>query len=386
MLVPPFLRSSPSSLFAAALLLAGCSPEYKSGATVCAQTEPRCPDGLVCGGNGPVRRCYLPNEVPGGTPATPAAMGGGGVPGGVTPAMGGRGGSAPPSTPSTPSTPPATGGTPGMGAPPAGSFTPAQACAAFMPNSVCQQCTFSRCCSQQVACFHPTNADPRCKALLDCVDGCAETDDACFQRCTSANPAGVQLFSAFSECKDNSCTPPCGEAGSTPPPSTPPPSTPPPAGGFTPAPMCSQFMANSACQECTFSRCCSEQVTCFHPTNANPMCKALLDCLDTCADNDDACIQRCITSNQAGVQLLTTYLDCKDTKCVPPCPASASGGRPDETGTHAALVRTARTDAPSFGGPLGEPGSCALPTPSSVRKMVNEARSRYLFTPISGTH
>jgi hypothetical protein len=358
MLFPRSQCSTAFSVLTATLLLASCD-----GLT-----------GLFGGGDGPGSMAGL-----GSAPNSPGAMGG--LPG-STPANPPR---APGSIGSTPSTPPAMGGTP------TGGFTPAAACAPFSPSGVCQQCTFSRCCNQQIACFHPTNADPRCKALLDCVDTCADGDNACLQRCIDSNQAGLQLFAAFTDCKDNSCGAQCGDGppAGNPPPSNPPAGNPPPAGGFTPAAMCAQFSPSNSCQQCTFSRCCSEQLTCFHPTNANPNCKALLDCIDTCADNDNACVMRCVNSNQAGVQLFAAYLECKDTKCVPPCAAPAGSGRPDEVGSHEARILSARAEGRTCAGGIGEARSCALrpagaDLADSLRKVVKEMRNRIPFTPMSG--
>ncbi len=119
------LRSrSVFTLLGALAALATCSPDFRSGVTACAPTEPRCPEGYVCSG----LRCYLPGNAPrdggtlGGAPGADAsgpggddgsaggtggAAGGGGAPAG---GAGGSGGS------------PGTGGTGGGGgsAPPVG--------------------------------------------------------------------------------------------------------------------------------------------------------------------------------------------------------------------------------------------------------------------------
>ena len=76
------------SVLGAALALTTCAPEYRSGETACAPTEPRCPEGFVCSGI----RCYLRSDLPeAGT--TPGTGGSSGTPGTLT---GGTGGSAVP--------------------------------------------------------------------------------------------------------------------------------------------------------------------------------------------------------------------------------------------------------------------------------------------------
>jgi hypothetical protein len=237
---------------AALALLPTCAPEYRSGATACGPTAPRCPEGFVCSGI----RCYLPGDVPkdGGVLGTGGAAGmggnagmggaGGGGAGGAggaagtggTPAsggvggtgMGGRGGSS-------------TGGTGGTAMYPM--FPPAPMCATLRPANVCSACRYSLCCGELQACL----GNAACQTFVTCVNGC-NSDRTCEDACVTSNQAGFNAFLPFPQCSQAKCAQPCGtpppastDAGGPPPPQDAGPAPPPPPGGASAMKFCNDL-------------------------------------------------------------------------------------------------------------------------------------------------
>lgn len=67
------------------------------------------------------------------------------------------------------------------------------------------------------------------------------------------------------------------------------------------------------CQTCTETNCKSDLDSC----QANADCKKLVDCANACTD--DACVQKCIADNSAGVAAFTPLATCIQTKCATEC-------------------------------------------------------------------
>jgi hypothetical protein len=72
----------------------------------------------------------------------------------------------------------------------------------------CDACLEMRCAAQLDAC----DANAECLALDDCSYACAETDDACYDACDAAHPAGLSALMAIFDCMDASCVAECGGA------------------------------------------------------------------------------------------------------------------------------------------------------------------------------
>ena len=67
-----------------------------------------------------------------------------------------------------------------------------------------EDCILQQCGAQVQAC----QADPGCVAAAQCIDGCAQGNDACVQGCfAAASPAAQQALNAFIQCVNTNCAP-----------------------------------------------------------------------------------------------------------------------------------------------------------------------------------
>ena len=70
-------------------------------------------------------------------------------------------------------------------------------------TQTCSSCMDGKCCTQDRACTD----DAACATLLSCLIGCTNT--ACQNDCGTANPGGVQAYTALATCFQNSCSTQC---------------------------------------------------------------------------------------------------------------------------------------------------------------------------------
>lgn len=159
----------------------------------------------------------------------------------------------------------------------------------------CQDVEFAAggCCVTE---FDACAANAACIALNNCINACA--DDACVQTCFDDNPAGVNTFTTLITCGFGDDTGSVGACGTV---------------CVGAAPSCSdggpEFASCSDCQatETGLAGCCEgEADACFNSVQ----CNALLDCLDLCAPNDQACQGTCVQNNPAGANLLFPLSEC----------------------------------------------------------------------------
>ncbi len=320
----PSLPAPPVGLrsLAGILLLFGaltCSPDYESGVTACAATEPKCPAGFFCSGI----RCYAlgtPGVNPSGeggssTVGTGGASGMGAAPatsgrgGGSNPpppeptGSGGRGGSSLPPTVGGSTPPPPSGGTTQPPATPPGM---AARCGAKVAADTCDTCIFTMCCPQLQGCFDTRE----CPAFLACLRDC-NNNDVCLEMCIQSNPNGARLGTDYLRCQGK-CSSQCG--GGSAPPAMPPPGQAPPAMPPGAPAMCGGASATSPCSQCGFAGCCSEIQTCL----GNAACAAIVNCLPDCM-SDQACRDQCLTTNSAAVPLFNRFAQCLSDKCTKAC-------------------------------------------------------------------
>jgi hypothetical protein len=280
------------------LSVATCSPEYQSGVTACAATNPKCPDGFECRGI----RCYAIGTAGGpSASADGGTAGSGGSPGlggaGPVTGSGGRGGSAPPATAGTSG----TAGRGGSAPPPPGM---AARCGDAEAEDQCDECAFRSCCSQIQGCLMAAS----CNTFLDCLDTCEEqqSQEFCLMMCSMSNQAGFQLFRTAVQCQSSMCSAQCSG-----PPSTPPPTTPPPASACS-----AGLMSTSPCTRCFSGVCCNEFLACSNSAE----CSTLVRCRNMCMD--EACRTTCNNQSPNGVPILLQFAQCSNMKCSVECSGS----------------------------------------------------------------
>ena len=102
--------------------------------------------------------------------------------------------------------------------------------------------------------------------------------------------------------------------------------------GTEPAPDCKSLALKvsdrPACDTCTKEKCCAEVLTCDKSAD----CKALQECLEPCAQDDDLCILTCIASHEGGSDKLQDVGQCAASKCKNECPPPDAGGDPFDAG------------------------------------------------------
>ncbi|WP_437958498.1 hypothetical protein WME76_01790 [Sorangium sp. So ce119] len=78
-------------------------------------------------------------------------------------------------------------------------------CPSRAPVSACDACLFSRCAADMNACI----ADPSCRALRACADGCKVGDAVCEERCAAQYEAGGQAAGRVAACEGDVCRAAC---------------------------------------------------------------------------------------------------------------------------------------------------------------------------------
>lgn len=79
----------------------------------------------------------------------------------------------------------------------------ADMCAAASDDTRCTSCQKQQCCDAVSAC------DGACAGFVDCVDACADDDDACVAACVKASPSGAAAFSDMYSCALARCNDAC---------------------------------------------------------------------------------------------------------------------------------------------------------------------------------
>lgn len=158
------------------------------------------------------------------------------------------------------------------------------------PGDACQACTLAHCCDRTEACAQ----EPDCQAYLDCVEPCAEDDDACVEDCIVKHPAGYTVGSVLAACEAHECWEPCG----------------------VPVELaCGRGWGDAACDACSAERCCVE--TYAAGTNLDARERAI--CLLGCPLNDDNCANDCNERHAEGFAATYTALNCSLIECVDEC-------------------------------------------------------------------
>ena len=83
-----------------------------------------------------------------------------------------------------------------------------------------------------------------------------------------------------------------------------------------------RYSGHPACDACTKQKCCDEVQAC----NKSADCKALQQCLDPCAQDDDLCILTCISGHESGSNKLQEVGSCAQVECKNECPPPDAGG------------------------------------------------------------
>jgi hypothetical protein len=91
----------------------------------------------------------------------------------------------------------------------------------------------------------------------------------------------------------------------------------PPASDAGVPPMCPSSPGDSVCVTCINQRCCAQLTACVDSSS----CVSLLRCLNSCPENDAACVNRCAAQYADGVDPLLSLLDCRDVSCGQACVA-----------------------------------------------------------------
>ena len=324
------LVRTPWALLGAALLLTTCSPEYKSGVTACAEKEPRCPEGYVCSGI----RCFLAGEVPDGG----AVLGGGGgtsgsVGTGGMPPVAGRGGAGgmPPTG--------GRGGTGGSPPPPPSGQTVLKFCNAVTINDMdfeAELVVGSVSIKALTGTCAPAVGQPCVAIPTGQMSVSVRRAGTVLHTQNVEVTAGIEHVVALDVDDNNKPVLLGGDLQSVIrgarcsavgykdlyPSQTPDAGAPnPPADAgpqYPPAAACAGFMPEDECERCAASVCCNEFNACFL-TSAGPECGDFLRCFGACPDTDQACRQRCQTTNMVGFQRALQLVTCQNQKCAVPC-------------------------------------------------------------------
>lgn len=187
----------------------------------------------------------------------------------------------------------------------------------------CSQCFDTTCCTQGSKC----GANPACVALNDCLNACdPDAGAACEQACQSQNAGGAMDYKALGDCVTGPCGSACGFGG---------------GGNDGGTAMCGGFgSSNPTCNTCIQGTCCTQGSTCA----ADAECLALFDCIQNCAQGDNACEQACAKSHSSGIADYNALVGCVNNMCTVAC-----GGAPPDGGTDAGstdAASDAATDAP----------------------------------------
>lgn len=75
--------------------------------------------------------------------------------------------------------------------------------------------------------------------------------------------------------------------------------------------------AAEMCLACAETECPAESTACFDDAT----CGTLVDCYLDCAESDAACQGACITNSGAGIELGTALLECTSAACPEVCPS-----------------------------------------------------------------
>lgn len=146
----------------------------------------------------------------------------------------------------------------------------------------CTTCLALRCQESYCAC----QRSAECAALGNCLLGCAAEDAACEQACLTAHRAGISGIFLEGGCASERCSAQCPSRDEL-----------------------------SPCASCRLTGCAAEMNACV----AEPSCRAMLACVDTCRAAGDGCLEVCSAMHADGVQAAGAVFACEDAQCGADC-------------------------------------------------------------------
>jgi hypothetical protein len=158
-----------------------------------------------------------------------------------------------------------------------------QDCPASMDPNACFACEDTHCCETYAAC----EANAECDVLVQCLQACPVSDDACWSQCLADHPTGIADLGARLGCVLIYC----GEQG-----------------------LCNDNPLSS-CERCVNTRCGDLFMTCW----SDAECYLLSDCAASCPTGDGACIDGCVAAHPAGEQKFNDYSVCSTQSCAAEC-------------------------------------------------------------------
>lgn len=148
----------------------------------------------------------------------------------------------------------------------------------------CGDCAHAQCTDAYCACAD----NPECVALLNCANQCP--DEQCRTTCGENHKDGISDVFLLNDCAAKNCQTDC-------------------PGADTGQPL-------DACGTCALQKCETEANECF----ADEDCRAILECLDVCADLPAVCYTTCTTGAPAsGKQKVDAFFACAGTNCSGEC-------------------------------------------------------------------
>jgi len=174
-------------------------------------------------------------------------------------------------------------------------------------GDACGMCGQRSCGAQLATCM----GNAECSALGDCGARCE--DDACYQACEEAHPAGTTDLFAYYDCLDTRCAADCG--GADPEQGADPEADPEPDPEADPQdPVDPDGGPASPCDTCVMDFCAGPDEACYQ----NAACVAIFDCSAGCAD-DEECYYFCEDQNPAGLDDYYALMDCVYYECQAVC-------------------------------------------------------------------
>ncbi len=146
----------------------------------------------------------------------------------------------------------------------------------------CSDCTFANCNGLYCTCF----SDQDCAALVGCFNACPAADLACQQTCMTAHPDNISLSFILGSCSATSC-----------------------------AAECPGTQVLDPCTNCLFTSCDDAMNNCI----ADPECSAILQCAQSCAASDSACVIACGMQHPSGQSGAFAVQACANQSCSAEC-------------------------------------------------------------------
>ena len=198
-----------------------------------------------------------------------------GGPGSAAPAAGGTGGAGGPGDAAT-----GTGGAGSATSSIATSGAGGGTCQSL--GDPCSDCSFDNCNALYCTCY----ADQDCAALVACFNACPPADLACQQTCMTAHPDNISLSFVLGSCSAGAC-----------------------------ASECPGTQVLDTCSNCLFTSCDNAMNACI----SDPECSAILQCAQTCAASDSACVLACGMQHPSGQGPAFAVQACANQACTAEC-------------------------------------------------------------------